>query len=112
MTINADAKDISVLKNININTFHYLLAVTDNDETNIVISAFAKKLGCRHVIARVREPEYMNQFDFIKETMHIDSIINPDLAITVEIYKYLAEKYKMCIRDRFCILPAMFLPPL
>ena len=42
MTINADAKDISVLKNININTFHYLLAVTDNDETNIVISAFAK----------------------------------------------------------------------
>ena len=27
MTINADAKDISVLKNININTFHYLLAV-------------------------------------------------------------------------------------
>ena len=95
MTINADAKDISVLKNININTFHYLLAVTDNDETNIVISAFAKKLGCRHVIARVREPEYMNQFDFIKETMHIDSIINPDLAITVEIYKYLAEKYTL-----------------
>ncbi len=95
MTINADAKDIAVLKNININTFHYLLAVTDNDETNIVISAFAKKLGCRHVIARVREPEYMNQFDFIKETMHIDSIINPDLAITVEIYKYLAEKYTL-----------------
>lgn len=95
MTINADAKDISVLKNININTFHYLLAVTDNDETNIVIATFAKKLGCRHVIARVREPEYMNQFDFIKETMHIDSIINPDLAITVEIYKYLAEKYTL-----------------
>lgn len=95
MTINADAKDIAVLKNTNINTFHYLLAVTDNDETNIVISAFAKKLGCRHVIARVREPEYMNQFDFIKETMHIDSIINPDLAITVEIYKYLAEKYTL-----------------
>lgn len=95
MTINADARDISVLKNLNINTFHYLLAVTDDDETNIVISSFAKKLGCRHTIARVREPEYMNQFDFIKETMHIDSIINPDLAITVEIYKYLAEKYTL-----------------
>jgi len=37
----------------------------------------------------------MNQFDFIKESMDIDSIVNPDLAITVEIYKYLAEKYTL-----------------
>ncbi len=95
MTINGDARDISVLKAIGVESFDYLLAATDNDETNIVISSFAKRLGCRHVIARVREPEYMNQFGFIKETMDIDSIINPDLAITVEIYKYLVEKYTL-----------------
>lgn len=95
MTVNADARDISVLKKLNIKTFNYLLAVTDNDETNIVIASFAKTLGCRRVIARVREPEHMNQLGFIKETMKIDSIINPDLAITVEIYKYLAEKYTL-----------------
>ena len=35
MTINADAKDISVLKNININTFHYLLAVTAVSYTHL-----------------------------------------------------------------------------
>lgn len=95
MTINGDARNINVLKAMNIETFDYLLAATDNDETNIVISSFAKHLGCRHVIARVREPEHMNQFGFIKETMGIDSIVNPDLAITVEIYKYLAEKYTL-----------------
>ncbi|MGC2872688.1 Trk system potassium transporter TrkA [Ihubacter sp. rT4E-8] len=95
LTINADARDIGVLKSADISTFNYLLAVTDNDETNIVIASFAKKLGCRRVIARVREPEHMNQFGFIKETMGIDSIVNPDLAITVEIYKYLAEKYTL-----------------
>lgn len=95
MTINGDARDITVLKNIEINTFSYLLSATGDDESNIVIASFAKKLGCKRVIARVREPEYMNHFDFIKESMGIDSIVNPDLAITVEIYKYLAEKYTL-----------------
>lgn len=95
MTINADAREISVLRNMGIDKFQYLLAATDNDETNIVIASFAKKLGCRRVIARVRDPEHMNQFFFIKEKMGIDSIVNPDLAITLEIYKYLAEKYTL-----------------
>jgi len=95
MTINDDARQISVLKSIGISSFEYLLAATDDDETNIVIASFAKKLGCKHVIARVREPEHMNQFDFIKDSMGIDSIVNPDMAITVEIYKYLAEKYTL-----------------
>ena len=78
LTVNADAKNISVLKNIDISRCNYLLAVTDNDETNIIIASFAKKLGCRRVIARVREPEHMNQLGFIKETMGIDSIVNPE----------------------------------
>lgn len=95
LTVCADGKQTSVLKDLGIESYSYLIAVTDNDETNIVISAFAKKLGCRRVVARVREPEHMNQFDFIKETMGIDSIVNPDMAITVEIYKYLAEKYTL-----------------
>jgi K+ transport systems, NAD-binding component len=95
MSINGDAKDVNVLRDIKIGTFDYLLALTDNDEANIVISSFAKKLGCKHVIARVREPEYMNQFEFIRDSMGIDYIVNPDLSITVEIYKYLAEKYTL-----------------
>lgn len=95
MPIHADARQIKVLKGIDIHEFNYLLAATDNDETNIVIASFAKKLGCRRVIARVRDPEHMNQFGFIKETMGIDSIVNPDLSITLEIYKYLAEKYTL-----------------
>lgn len=95
MTINADARQIDVLKKIDIKSFNYLLAVTDNDEINMVIASFAKKLGCRRVIARVRDPEHMNQFGFIKETMNIDSIVNPDLSITMEIYKYLVEKYTL-----------------
>lgn len=95
MTVNANAKETKILKNLGIATYDYLIAVTESDETNIVIASFAKKLGCSKVIARVRDPEHMDQLGFIKETMGIDSIVNPDLAITVEIYKYLVEKYTL-----------------
>ncbi|MDD6154260.1 MAG: Trk system potassium transporter TrkA [Eubacteriales bacterium] len=93
MTITDDARKISVLKDAGIGSFDYLLSSTDSDETNIVIAAFAKKLGCSRVIARIRDPEHMNQFEFIKKTMNIDYITNPDMAISVEIYKYLSDKY-------------------
>ena len=92
MTINANAKETKTLKRINISAYDYLIAVTGNDEANIVIASFAKKLGCGKVIARVRDPEHMQQINFIKETMDIDHIVNPDQGITAEIYKYLAEK--------------------
>ena len=95
MTVNANAKETKVLKNLGIAAYDYLIAVTENDDTNIVIASFAKKLGCSKVIARVRDPEHMDQLGFIKETMGIDSIVNPDLSITVEIYKYLVEKYTL-----------------
>lgn len=95
MTVNANAKETKILKNLGIATYDYLIAVTENDETNIVIAAFAKRLGCSKVIARVRDPEHMDQLGFIKEVMGIDSIVNPDLSITVEIYKYLVEKYTL-----------------
>ena len=95
LTVCGNAKQISLLKEHEIGTFDFLLAVTGSDEKNIVIASFAKKLGCSKVIARVRDPEHMNQLDFIKETMSIDHIVNPDMAITNEIYKYLVEKYTL-----------------
>ena len=95
MTINANAKEIKVLKRINIASYDFMITTTGDDEENIVISSFAKSLGCKKAIARVRDPEHMQQISFIKEVMDIDHIVNPDLGITVEIYKYLAEKYTL-----------------
>lgn len=95
MTINANAKETRILRRINISSYDFLVACTGNDEANIVIASFAKKLGCKKVIARVRDPEHMQQLTFIKDAMGIDHIVNPDLGITLEIYKYLAEKYTL-----------------
>ena len=95
MTVTANGKEVSVLKDLNISMCDYLIATTGNDELNITISAFAKKLGCKHVIARVRDPEHMAQINFIKDTMKIDYLVNPDLAVSNEIYKFLVEKHSL-----------------
>ncbi|MCQ2550763.1 MAG: Trk system potassium transporter TrkA [Clostridia bacterium] len=95
MAINGNGAQIEVLKDANIGSYDFLLTSTNSDEANIIIASFAKHLGCKCVIARVREPEYMNQLEFIRENMSIDYIVNPDLSITLEIYKYLVEKYTL-----------------
>ena len=95
MTINANAKETKTLKELNISSYDFLIATTGNDEANLVIASFAKRLGCSKVVARVRDPEHMQQINFIKDALGIDHIVNPDLGITTEIYKYLAEKYTL-----------------
>ncbi|HZK01493.1 MAG TPA: Trk system potassium transporter TrkA [Anaerovoracaceae bacterium] len=95
LTFNGNGKDIDMLKEVSIGSYDFLVATTNDDEKNMVISSFAKKLGCSKVIARIRDPEYVNYLNFIKETMNIDYIVNPDLSIAKEIYKYLVEKYTL-----------------
>ena len=95
LTVTANAKEIKSLKGIGISSYDFLISTTANDETNLVICSFAKALGCGKVIARVRDPEHMRQIPFIKDLMNVDYIINPDLEITNEIYKYLVEKYTL-----------------
>jgi trk system potassium uptake protein TrkA len=95
MTVEGNAKQISLLRSIEIADFDFLIAVTDRDEKNMVIASFAKKLGCARVIARIRDPEHSGQQDFIKENLNIDFLVNPEFAVTQEIYKYLVEKYSI-----------------
>ncbi|MFA7501609.1 MAG: Trk system potassium transporter TrkA [Anaerovoracaceae bacterium] len=95
LTAAADAKRIGTLRDIGIDEYDLLISVVDDDDTNIVICAFAKKLGCPRTIARVRTPEHAEQIDFIKNAMNIDHIVNPDMACASEIYKYLVEKYTL-----------------
>lgn len=95
MTVTGDAKTIDLLKQIDVKSMDFLFSATTSDDTNILAAQFAKSLGCRNVAARVRDPEHMNQIDFIRDTCNIDMLVNPDLLITGEIYRYLIEKYTL-----------------
>jgi trk system potassium uptake protein TrkA len=94
-TLCGDARDLNLLNSIDIGSFDCAIVSTGSDEANIIIGKSCKRLGCRIVIARLREPEYMKNYEFIRACFDIDYIVNPDSAITNEIYKYLAEKYTL-----------------
>lgn len=95
MTVTGDAKNVEILKEIDVKNLDYLFCAATSDDTNILAAQFAKALGCKKVAARVRDPEHMNQIDFIRDTCNIDMLVNPDLLITGEIYRYLIEKYTL-----------------
>jgi trk system potassium uptake protein TrkA len=93
LTVNANGARKEILEKLNISSYDLAIAVTSNDETNILISSMVKKLGCKRSIARIRNPEYANQLEFIQKTYNIDHVVNPDLATANEILRYMMESY-------------------
>lgn len=65
------------------------IATTAADEKNMMSALFAKKLGAKHVVARVRNPLYRKQTGFMREEMGISLMINPELEAAVEISRML-----------------------
>ncbi|NLV87995.1 MAG: Trk system potassium transporter TrkA, partial [Tissierellia bacterium] len=93
LTVLANGIEINVLKSLGIHRYDLLVATTNSDETNTLICSLAKKLGCKTTIARIRNPDYMEQLDFIKHELGIDYIVNPDLATAQAMEKYLLKNY-------------------
>ncbi len=54
------------------------IAVTAHDEINMIACIFAKRMGAKYTIARVRDHEYMTHQEFMRESVGIDAIINPE----------------------------------
>ncbi|MDO4481409.1 MAG: Trk system potassium transporter TrkA [Bacillota bacterium] len=94
MAVTGNGLRFDVLNEIKISEHDFLIALTDDDEKNLVISSIAKGLGCRHTIARLRDPDYSQQLDLIKKTFNIDYIVNPDKLISYEIFSYLMNTHK------------------
>ena len=66
-----------------------LMAATQLDEVNMVCGISARKLGTKHVIARIRDPEYLNQTEFLREALGLSVIVNPDYECAKEISRIL-----------------------
>ena len=62
-----------------------LIAMTGSDELNMVCCMMAEKLGTAHSIARVRNPEYFREMDFVRDYMGIDQVVNPEYEAANEI---------------------------
>lgn len=62
-----------------------LIAVTGDDEKNLLCCVIARKTGHCQTIARVRNPIYNRESDFLKKEFGLAMIINPELTAAHEI---------------------------
>ncbi|HXJ98288.1 MAG TPA: Trk system potassium transporter TrkA, partial [Gelidibacter sp.] len=84
--IKGDATSIAVLKDARIESSDLFIAVTSSETTNITACVLAKQLGARRTIARISNPEFINQNDevgFFK--FGIDELISPESLAAAEI---------------------------
>ncbi len=93
-----------ILKEAGAESADVLIASTRNDELNILSCMVAKTLGTKKTVARIREPEYAEQFEEIHGKLNIDCMINPEEECAKEIIRLLrfplASKVETFARDR------------
>lgn len=67
-----------------------LIALTNDDETNLVSCSIAKHLGYPRTVARVRDNRYLNRtrLDFAR-IFDVDYFIGPELLVAHDILKYM-----------------------
>ena len=89
MAIEGNGSTLDVLIQAGVQTADLLIATTESDEKNILCCLLAKKAGTKNTIARVRNPEYKKEIDFIKEELGLSMSINPELSAAAEIARLL-----------------------
>lgn len=84
-----DGAEIDNLVEAGVQDCDMFIAVTAEDETNIISAIIAKELGAKYTIARVRDPKYTNHIEFVRESLGINMVINPELEAARHISRIL-----------------------
>jgi len=82
-----DATDVEFLVGEQVDRADAIIAVTDSDEKNLLVSLLAKNIGVRRTVAVVEKGRYANLF----EAAGIDVAINPREATAEEIVRFTQE---------------------
>lgn len=92
LTVRGDATSMAVLNQAFVPTADLFLAVTTSEKTNMMSAIIAKKLGCRSVIARVDNEEYMcDEHMGTICSLGIDQIISPRQLASEEISRLIKQ---------------------
>jgi trk system potassium uptake protein TrkA len=90
------------LKEAHVNDADLLIAVTNNDETNLLAGNLGKAFGCKQTIARVSNKEFLPQGrGFYYSYLGVDLIVNPNVLTAIEISKLIKSSHARSSFD-FC----------
>lgn len=89
MGIAGNGASYKTLMDADIEHAEILIAVTESDELNLLCCVIAKKASNCHTIARVRNPVYSDEQEFIRQELGLSMIINPEFAAAREMARLL-----------------------
>lgn len=89
MGIAGNGVSYSVLQEADIEHADLLIAVSRSDELNLLCCVIAKQAANCQTIARVRNPVYREEQEFLRHQLGISMIINPEFAAAQEIARLL-----------------------
>lgn len=89
MCVRGNGANVKVLIESDVEHADIIIAVTGNDELNMVCCLAAKQLGAKYSIARIRDPEYTESLTLLQKKLDIDQVINPERATAQEISRLL-----------------------
>lgn len=86
MGVCGNAVDCDTLTEAGIEDTDLLVALTDSDEMNMLTCYLARKLGAKHTVARIRNPEYNDQsLGFLRHHLNLSISLNPERLVAEEI---------------------------
>jgi trk system potassium uptake protein TrkA len=85
IVLNGDGMDIDILMEASIDRADAILAVTDDDKTNLLVAVRAKQAGCRMTIALVNDPTLAP----LMAPLDIDAYINPRATTVSSILRHI-----------------------
>ena len=86
MGVCGNAVDCDTLTEADVKNTDIIVATTESDEINMLTCFLAKKMGTKHTIARLRNPEYNDQsIKILRQHLNLSISLNPELLVAEEI---------------------------
>lgn len=83
------ATNLDTLREAGAESADILMAVTESDEVNMICALAGRRLGAKNIVARIRDPEYLTQKEFLREEIGLSVIVNPEYECAKEISRIL-----------------------
>lgn len=87
-TVAGDAASVLLQREAGVGTCDVFVAVTGQDEVNLIAAATAKGLGAKQVVARVDDAMYIESNILYETILGIDYILSPEALTALEVAKY------------------------
>lgn len=90
MGFHGNGASYGLLKEAGIDDTDLFIAVTESDEMNLLCCTVAGRIKECSTIARVRDPEYSRELNYLQERLGLTMIINPEFETASEMLKILS----------------------